>query len=361
MISNELSKLPTINFYGSLYIPNLSSLDNEEDAIELHNGGMPPRMTDEERKQQNEKKQIDINDKIRRLEQVVEDLSTKEQNLLSKKKEIQDNEKISKEAKEKLIQAIPKSELYTEKDSKRKTETESKLKKLKMDLEQLKMELEQLDATIKASIRLKEATAKTEAIEKDEQELKSEVERLRKICDENIITPFTIIIDEAARLNKNLEATINIGGNDTKVEDILETIIATANIKISRHRENTEKPSKEEEADKETKREKELKELKSKGKKLDQYHEKMYIRGYENAKKVTDVNEYVRIFGDVYDERGNFTRKLNDGLNGIQALSRPLITTDDPTDKGQCWFFFRNKEEAHLSKTNKSMFHLTVH
>jgi hypothetical protein len=40
MISNELSKLPTINFYGSLYIPNLSSLDNEDEAIELHNGGV---------------------------------------------------------------------------------------------------------------------------------------------------------------------------------------------------------------------------------------------------------------------------------------------------------------------------------
>jgi dTDP-4-amino-4,6-dideoxygalactose transaminase len=42
--------------------------------------------------------------------------------------------------KEKLIQAIPKSELYTAKDSKKKTDTESKLKQLKKELEELEID-----------------------------------------------------------------------------------------------------------------------------------------------------------------------------------------------------------------------------
>ena len=342
MISNELSKLPTIKFYGSLYIPNLSSLDNEGDAIELHNGGMPPRktepeqtgrMTDEDRKVKNEQKQIDINKKITRLENQIETLSKKN--------------------------PIP------IRDIKKKTEAESELKQLKMDLEQLIMESNQLDAMIKASKRLQEETARTEETEKEEQKLKIEAAALRKICDENIITPLTTIIDEAARLDKNLRATINIGANDTNVETVLEKIINTANKKISNHRESIEKASKVEEADKETKREEELKELKRKGKKLDSYHEKMYIRGYEKAKKVTSVNEYVRTFELVNDARSNLTKKLNEGLNGIQVVSRVLMTNEDVNDTGCCWFFFdKMVEERHVqnpSRTYMSMFHLTVH
>jgi hypothetical protein len=342
MISNELSKLPTIKFYGSLYIPNLSSLDNEGDAIELHNGGMPPRrtepeqtgrMTDKDLKRNNELKKTAIETKMKRLRNQIETLSKKNP--------------------------------ITTRDSNKKTEAESELRKLQMELEDLEIENNKINARIKANERLQEETAKTEETEKEEQELKSEVERLRKICDEKIITPLTTIIGEAAGLDKNLRATINISANDENVETVLQEIIATANRKISKLREETEEASTAEEKNKETKREEELKELKRKGKKLDPYHEKMYIHGYEKATKVRSVNEYVRIFDQVNNDRSNLTRRLNDGLNGVKVVSRVLITTEDVDDTGSCWWFFDNSvEERHVrnpSQAWRSKFHLTVH
>jgi hypothetical protein len=287
-------------------------------------------MTDEDRKVKNEQKQIDINKKIKRLENQIETLSNK--NPISIR------------------------------DINKKTEAEREVKQLKMDLEQLKKESNEIDARIKASEILEKETKNTEKIENEEQILKREVERLRKICEEHIITPLNTIIDDAERLKKKLEATINISANDANVETVLQEIITTANKKISKLRDETEEASTAEEKDKETKREAALK---TKSETLDQYRKKMYIRGYENAEKVRDVHEYVRIFNKVNNERSNLTRRLNDGLDGVKVVSRVLITTEDVDDTGTCWWFFdESVEDRHVrnpSQAKMSKFHLTVH
>jgi len=405
MISNELSKLPTIKFYGSLYIPNLSSLDNEEDAIELHNGGTKTR--------QDTLKQVYAR-QSKQLEEVDRNLETKRAEIINTENEIEakENEPIREiEAKkvEKKQKKIYQLKKILEKKKLEISELNETKKSLLRDIEKNNDELERINTEDRKleeekahfietgnNIKARKKAAAQEAAEAAERAEAERAEAAEKAapCKENLLTPFNNLFEE---INENLQrfmTTINKINKEQEQEEMKKKLVE----KINSLEENRKKYYDEEERRKKTGRYDEdgyinltqdrvMGTLPEQGadkpkiaenfnltnhereEKYFNFIKEMYEKGYEKSEP-SELSDYTKLFTEVVSNVSKFKDSLerNLELSNIKILVNRL-REDDP---GTVLTFYKIAIlEPHVDplghhsnyprSTNDEYFHLTIH
>jgi len=404
MISNELSKLPTIKFYGSLYIPNLSSLDNEDDAIELQNGGT--------------KKSLDTLRKAyerfaRQLEELDETLETKRAEKINIENDIEANEneliainlgEIEARKVEKKQKKISQLEKILAKKKQEISTLEETRISLLIDIEKNNKDLE-LTKTADSEVeqntaRIIKASADAKARKQAAIQEAEEAEKAAAPCKENLLTPFNNLFE---KINENLErfmTTINKINKEQEQEEMKEEMKEKLVRKINSLEEKRKKYYDEEEEEKKIGRRHEagyknltlptvMGTLPGQGAtgpkgagnfnltnherqaKYVNFIKEMYEKGYIKSAP-SDVPYYKDIFSKMIanDTRSKFITqlKLNPRLANIQIIEQPLRTADP----GRMFFFYKEKvlgrhedplghHRNYPTSTSDEYFHLTIH
>lgn len=343
MISNELSKLPTINFYGSLYIPNLSSLDNEDEAIELHNGGGLL-----EEKARNEKFLATID---RDLEKARE--------------------------KERIYSASATTKQST-KD--RNTET---IAELTQKQKEYTTTIERLNLAIKEEREHEERIQKQNAANKERIAKEQAEKKAAEPCKNELLEPLSDLINKTgSQLERFKKTVIKI---ESDMDTTKNTMIERLTSKITDLEEKKNKFYDAEEKHNKTQRitdssytaltqaavmnllpqqghdrKGQVKNFNlTNNERQERYVtflKEMYAEGYEDPKP-SNVTEYRNIFNKIYPT--DFKKHLETKLSDILIETQELATSQDP---GTMFLFYKKSErEANPHLKNQDYFHLTIH
>jgi hypothetical protein len=386
MISNELSKLPTIKFYGSLYIPNLSSLDNEEDAIELQNGGT--------------KKKLETLKKVyaKQLEEVDEKLETKTAEKINIENELIainlgeiEANKVKKKQKK-----ISQLEKILEKKKLEISTLEKTRISLLIDIEKNNKDLERINTddieSEKKTQNIIETSDNTKARKQAADQEAAEAAKAAAPCIDNLLTPFNNLFKSKNENLQRLMTTIN------KINEEQEEMKKNLVEKINSLEKNRKNYYDEEEEKKKTGRRDEdgyinltqyrvMGTLPEQGankpniagnfnltnhereEKYVNFIKEMYEKGYEKSKP-SELSDYTKLFTEVVSNDSKFKDRLerNPELSNIKILVNRL-REDDP---GTILLFYKKAIlEPHADplghhpnyprSTNDEYFHLTIH
>ena len=342
MISNELSKLPTINFYGSLYIPNLSSLDNEDEAIELHNGGVIDPLIKEMTRLEKKLATTKINLEKAREKQSRNPGDKEIQNTIAKLTQEQteysdDIERLNKlpaikEAREHEERIQTQNAAIRERKAKDQTEkkaaepcknmlleplsglinkTDSQLETFKKTI--IKIERNMVDTTKKYYDKL---TSKIKDLEEKKNKFYDAEEKHNKT--QRITDPGYTALTQTAVIN-----LLPLQGHD-------KTWQAKNFNLINNEREE----------------------------RYVTFLKEMYAEGYKDPNP-SNVSEYKAIFDKIYltDFKKHLETKLYD--KDILIETQELATAEDPGT--MLWFYKKSEREANPHLKNQDYFHLTIH
>jgi hypothetical protein len=406
MISNELSKLPTIKFYGSLYIPNLSSLDNEDDAIELQNGGTETKAQLDRAMKLSESK---LNGTTAKLETAKNKKTEIEKQISEKTKELEqqvDNEgkgaAVDNEKKKIITQEISKlKENKTRKEEEIssleliKTTLENDITKCKGKLERMLLSETTDRQHIEERALVVERSDNTRARKQAERAEAEEAEKTAAPCKENLLTPFNNLFE---KINKNLErfmTTINNINKEQEQEKMKEKLVR----KINSLEEKRKKYYDEEEEEKKKGRRHEagytnltlptvMGTLPGQGadkpkiagnfnltnnerqQKYVNFIKEMYEKGYEKSEP-SELSDYTKLFTEVVRNDSKFEDRLRRNLElaNIKIIVNRLTREDDP---GSVFIFYKNEilgpdadplgdHANYPASTSEEYFHLTIH
>jgi hypothetical protein len=386
MISNELSKLPTIKFYGSLYIPNLSSLDNEDAAIELQNGGT--KKTLEQAYARYAKQLEDVDEQ---LETIKNEIEAKENELIAI-----NLGKIVVKTVEKKQQKISQLTRILEIKEQKFSELKEKKKSLLRNIEKNNDELERIntaDRELKEEkARIIKASADTRTREQAEAEEAEKAAKAAAPCLDNLLTPFD---NRFEKINEKLQILMTtINKIDEEQEEMKENLVKKIN-SLEKDRKNYYD---EEEEKKKTERLREagyknltqtsvMATLPEQGADKHQiagnfnlttperkakyvnFIKEMYEKGYEKSKP-SELSDYTKLFTEVVSNDLKFKDRLerNPKLSNIKILVNRL-REDDP---GTILTFYKKAIlEPHAdplghhpnypASTSQEYFHLTIH